>query len=57
MLDGFSPEETPGPMPGYVGIKFAAPDADRRIWFTILEWTKAPDVGWTGTSLLEALEW
>lgn len=31
VLDGFPPKETPGPMPGYVGIRFVASDSERRL--------------------------
>ena len=57
VLDGFPPKETPGPMPGYVGLRFVAPDSERRLWFTVLEWTDARDQGLSGAALLEALGW
>ena len=57
VLDGFPPKETPGPRSGYVGLKFVAADSERRLWFTVLEWTEARDQGLAGSALLEALGW
>ena len=55
VLDGFPPNETPGPRSGQVGITFVAGDEQVALWFTYLEGVKARDQGLGGPALMEAL--
>ena len=52
----YSPEETPGPQSGYVGITFEAPTDKIRLWFTQKDGEAAIESGLRGEELFNALQ-
>lgn len=55
VLDGFPPNSTPGPQPGYIGITFVAGEEECNLWFTVEQAADARSRGLSGAALLEAL--
>jgi len=56
VLDGFPTESTPGPQPGYVGVRFAAGTEELNLWFTVTDGEAARALGLHGAALLEELQ-
>lgn len=56
VLDGFPPGATPGPQPGYIGIRFAAGAEELNLWFTVTDSEAARALGLHGSALLEELQ-
>ncbi len=55
VLNTFSPEETPGPQPGYIGIRFFQQSDELNLWFTVQDGEVARGKGLHGAELLEDL--
>lgn len=55
VLDGFPPDETPGPQPGYIGVTFQAGDDLLNLWFSVTAGEDARKQGLHGSALFEAL--
>jgi hypothetical protein len=56
VLDGFPPGATPGPNPGYIGIRFTDGSAESNLWFTVTDGESARALGLHGAELLDELE-
>ena len=56
VLDGFPPNATPGPSPGYIGVNFHARDGELVLWFPVAEGKSARALGLHGTALLDQLQ-
>ncbi len=55
VLDGFPPDETPGPQPGYIGVTFQAGDDLLNLWFSVTAGEEARKQGLHGSALFDAL--
>ncbi|MBU2612057.1 MAG: hypothetical protein KJ606_14105 [Chloroflexi bacterium] len=55
VLDGFPPDETPGPQPGYIGVTFQAGDDLLNLWFSVTAGEDARKQGLHGSALFNAL--
>lgn len=55
VLDGFPPDSTPGPQPGYIGITFVVGEEELNFRFTVEQAADARKRGLTGADLLEPL--
>lgn len=55
VLDGFPAEETPGPQPGYIGIRFFNDVEELNLWFSVTDWITARKQQLHGRELLDAL--
>jgi hypothetical protein len=56
VLAQFPVESTPGPQPGYIGITFATPTGELRLWFTRKDAEAAIEHGLQGKDLFDALQ-
>lgn len=56
VLDGFPPEATPGPNPGYIGVTFLTKGESLHLWFSVGQGVEARARGLHGAALLEALK-
>lgn len=55
VLDGFPSETTPGPQPGYIGIRFKHAAEELNLWFTVTDGESARALGLKGSELFEEL--
>jgi hypothetical protein len=56
VLDEFPPEMTPGPQPGYIGVRFVLGEEEINLWFTELDGKTARMQGIHGVDLFEELQ-
>jgi hypothetical protein len=56
VLDDFPPGATPGPQPGYIGVRFEAGTGELNLWFTVTDGEAVRAMGLHGTALLEELQ-
>jgi hypothetical protein len=56
VLDGFPAEETPGPQPGYIGIRFFNEAEELNLWFSVTDSISARARQLHGEELLDALK-
>jgi hypothetical protein len=56
VLDQFPPDSTPGPQPGYIGIRFFSGNEELNLWFLTQDGKAARDEGLRGRALLERLQ-
>ncbi len=56
VLDQFPTRSTPGPKPGYVGVRFHSGDQELYLWFLVEDGKAARDQGLHGAALLERLQ-
>ncbi len=55
VLDGYPPDETPGPQPGYIAIAFQAGEDLLNLWFSVTAGEDARKHGLRGSALFDAL--
>jgi len=55
VLDDFPPGATPGPQPGYIGVRFEAGTEELNLWFTVTDGEAVRAMGLHGAALLEEL--
>jgi hypothetical protein len=55
VLDAFPPEATPGPQPGYIGVRFVHETEDINLWFTVMYGDSARAQGLHGANLFTEL--
>jgi hypothetical protein len=55
VLDQFPTRSTPGPQPGYVGVRFTAREEELNLWFLMEAAKAAREEGLHGSQLLERL--
>lgn len=56
VLDTFPPGSTPGPQPGYIGVRFTQDSQEFYLWFTVSAAKTARERGLHGAALLEELQ-
>jgi hypothetical protein len=56
VLQRFAPDETPGPNPGYAGIRFQSPEGEVSLWFPLQRAEALLQEGKRGADLFHALE-
>ncbi len=56
VLDEFPTPSTPGPQPGYIGVRFTSGDQELNLWFQVHDEKAARDQGLHGSQLLEQLQ-
>ncbi len=55
-VEQFPAGQTPGPLPGYVGITFQSPSEEIRLWITPARLAEVRAKGLSGAALFEALQ-
>jgi hypothetical protein len=55
VLDAFPPDATPGPQPGYIGVRFIHGTGDLNLWFTVASGETARAMGLHGADLFAEL--
>lgn len=55
ILEPYVPGKVPGPNPGYIGIRFVAPEGEVNLWFQRVEAEELVKSGKTGSELYDAL--
>ena len=55
VLDGFPPDATPGPQPGYIGVRFIHGTEDINLWFNLTASKSARELGLHGADLYSEL--
>jgi hypothetical protein len=56
VLNAFPPDLTPGPQPGYIGVRFTSRTEELNLWFTWNLGQAALDTGLHGADLLNELQ-
>ena len=56
VLDAFPPDATPGPQPGYIGVRFFCGTEEIDMWFTLSSSQDAREQGLHGADLYNALQ-
>jgi hypothetical protein len=56
VLDSFPPGSTPGPQPGYIGVRFTQGSQEFYLWFTVSVAKTAREGSLHGAALLEELQ-
>jgi hypothetical protein len=56
VLDTFPPDATPGPQPGYVGVRFVHGTEEINLWFTVTYGESARAQGLHGANLFTVLQ-
>ena len=56
VLDAFPPESTPGPQPGYIGVRFIEGAQEISLWFTVTHGVSARAQGLHGYELFLELQ-
>ena len=55
VLDAFPPDATPGPQPGYIGVRFIHGTEDINLWFNLTASKSARELGLHGADLFSEL--